>query len=354
VSRFPLGIPLAISFYTFHLISYAVDVTKGRTRKLSIREYLFYLGFFPHVIAGPIVRAWQMVPQIGKVRRIQGDISIGLHYLVVGIFLKAVVANNIAQIIDPYWASAGAGLTGAEHLIVAVFYYCQIYGDFAGYTLMALGMARLIGYRLPGNFRGPMLALDLQDFWRRWHITFSRWLRDYLYIPMGGNRVPWYRQYANLFVTMLLGGLWHGAGWGFLVWGVLHGVGLVFNRLTRKLTPSAPGALRAVYLTVSWALTQSWVLLAWVFFRSPAVSDALTFLSHSFRVMDFRPIAIHKDLLIGLIFATPALLHNLTPLWIRRVPKAHLGYILGCLTAILLLADIMVESPNKIFIYFRF
>ena len=190
VPAFPLGIPLAISFYIFHLISYLVDLHAKRVKEATLREYLFYLSFFPHVIAGPIVRAWQLVPQIGRQRRVRTDWMIGIHYLVVGFFLKMVSANNIGVNIDRAWnGTLPFELSTSDRWLVAFLYYCQIYGDFAGYSLMALGMARLLGYRLPPNFRSPMRAVTVQDFWRRWHITLSRWLRDYVYIPLGGSRV---------------------------------------------------------------------------------------------------------------------------------------------------------------------
>ncbi len=224
-----IGIPLAISFYTFHIISYLVDTYRGKTKPTTFGRYLFYLSFFPHVVAGPIVRTWQLVPQLQTTRRIATDWPMGVHFLSTGFFLKSVCADNIAGIIDPAWKAAD--LSTPDHWVVAFFYYCQIYGDFAGYSLMALGMARLLGFRLPANFRSPLRAVRLQEFWRRWHITLSRWLRDYLYIPLGGNRAGLVA--VNLMVTMLLGGLWHGAGPGFIIWGGLHGAGLVIERLCR-------------------------------------------------------------------------------------------------------------------------
>src|SRR5262249_29407694 len=181
------GVPLAISFYVFHIISYLVDVYYGRVARATFGNYLFYLSFFPHLIAGPIVRAWQLMPQIAATRPLRMNFIIGFHFVVTGFFLKSVVADNIAGAIDPLWTTA-ASLAPADQWMLAIFYYCQIYGDFAGYSLMALGMARLLGYRLPANFRLPLTAVTLQDFWRRWHISLSRWLRDYVYFGLGGSR----------------------------------------------------------------------------------------------------------------------------------------------------------------------
>jgi alginate O-acetyltransferase complex protein AlgI len=352
--RFPLGIPLAISFYTFHVISYLVDVYKGRARRLEFRAFLFYLSFFPHVVAGPIVRVWQLAPQIGKVRRVRADWPMGLHLFVVGIFLKAVIANNIAQSIDPFWEADRAQVSGPlEHWIVAFLDYCQIYADFAGYTLIALGMARMMNYRLPGNFRGPMLASSLQDFWRRWHITLSRWLRDYLYIPLGGNRDGYWRGLLNLMITMLLGGLWHGAGWGFIIWGGMQGLGLVAERIFSRFfssgsTASWPGTVAGLILT------QAWVTLAWVFFRSSSGADGLRFLHQMFASSEQHHGSINRALWLPLVLSLAVIVHNSSPLWIRKIPRRNVPAFVGMVTAVLMVADLVIFSPAKVFIYFRF
>ncbi len=345
------GIPLAISFYTFHLISYLVDDAKQRVHELPGRKYLFYLTFFPHLIAGPIVRTWQLAPQLGKTRRVPGDLAFGIHFFVVGFFLKAVVGNNLAQAMDPLWeANPPFALTVADHWATAMLYYAQIYSDFAGYSLMALGMARVLGYRLPPNFRAPLLAGTVQDFWRRWHRTLSFWLRDYLYIPLGGGRRGDVRAAINAFITMLLGGLWHGAGWTFVVWGAMHGAALGAERLL-----GLRGRRLCFWQRSSWWLcTQLWVTVAWVFFRAPNLEDASTFLQGMFGVDGFASLAIHDYLFVPLLIALGAVLHQLTPLWITRVPRRHLGIYLGAATAVLLLVDIVVYSPNKVFIYFKF
>jgi alginate O-acetyltransferase complex protein AlgI len=346
-----LGIPLAISFYTFHLISYLADFGGGRTKPLSLRQYLFYLCFFPHVVAGPIVRTWQLAPQLGKSRRVTGDFAFGVHLLVVGFFLKAVIANNIADAIDPIWGGNPPwSLSAVDRWLVAFLYYCQIYSDFAGYTLMALGIARLLGYRLPPNFRGPILAATLQEFWRRWHRTLSFWLRDYLYIPLGGNRRGRARAVVNLFVTMALGGLWHGAGWNFLIWGGMHGIGLGGERLLRL----DRGVERKWLVWPWWILTQLWVTLAWVFFRAPDLRSATEFIGGMFDLAPAGAITVHGTLLLPLLIALCAVLHQATTLWIRRVPRNSLGLLLGAITSCLLVADITVYSPHKAFIYFAF
>ncbi len=345
-----LGIPLAISFYTFHLISYLIDTYKGKVRPLPVRSYLFYLCFFPHVIAGPIVRTWQLVPQLGKVRRLPSDIAFGIHYFIVGFFLKAVVANNIAEIIDPIWQGTQTwSLSTADRWLTAFLYYCQIYSDFAGYTLMALGMARLLGYRLPPNFRAPLIAGSFQSFWRRWHRTLSFWLRDYLYIPLGGNRRGMARAIISIVVTMLLGGLWHGAAWTFIVWGGMHALGIVVERLLGFNHLDGLGK-RASW----WLCTQIWVTLTWVFFRSPNLSYALQAVNAMLHFDGVGTFTVNPSLMLGLLIASGAVLHQCTPFWIKRVPRPQLGAYLGTISAVLLVLNILVHSPNKVFIYFRF
>ncbi len=361
IPAFPLGIPLAISFYIFHLISYLVDIHAGRVKLATFREYFFYLSFFPHVIAGPIVRAWQLVPQIGSRRWRRLDLPIGLHFFITGFFLKSVVSNNIAGFdakaipefqggIDSVWSgTADFPLSTADHWAVAFLYYCQIYSDFAGYSLMALGMSRLLGYRLPANFRSPMRAASFQEFWQRWHITLSHWLRDYLYIPLGGGRATPVRVTGNVMVTMLLGGLWHGAGWGFVIWGAMHGTGLVVERmLGRRNLPA---------YTWSWAgwwlVTQTWVTLTWVFFRAPSLPQAFAFIRDMFTL---SPHPFHlADQIAGLwICALPVLLHQTAPLLIWKIGRRRLPLALGCMTAVLLVLNVVVISPAKVFIYFKF
>jgi len=271
--------------------------------------------------------------------------------MVTGFFLKMVMANNIGKAIDPFWeGNATLLLSPLDRWIVAFLYYCQIYGDFAGYSLMALGMARLLGYRLPVNFRSPMRAASIQEFWQRWHITLSRWLRDYLYIPMGGNRVSPFRSAQNVIVTMLLGGLWHGAGWGFIVWGGMHGVGIVTERylgLTRK------DPHRGV--RIGWAaLTQLWITAAWIFFRAPHLSDALHFLGNMIPRIDSHAFLIHRTIAVYLLCALPVLAHNYVPLLLKAVGRKRLGFVLGTSTGFLLLLNIIVFSPAAVFIYFRF
>ncbi len=341
-------LPLAMSFYIFHLVSYLVDLQARRSRLGGLREYIFYLCYFPHLVAGPIVRSWQLFPQIGRNRRIPADLPIGLYQFTSGIFLKSIVADNIAELIDPVWGGTAlydAG--GLDHCAVALLYYCQIYADFAGYSLMALGMSRFLGYRLPMNFRQPMFAASLQEFWRRWHITLSRWLRDYLYIPLGGSRGPRWRTAVNLLATMLLGGLWHGAGWTFVIWGAIHGSGLVAERILG--TSSTRGVPRLAW----FAVTQLWVTLAWIFFRAPDLTHAAEFLR---AMADFsgEGAALHAPIQLAALFGLVALLHQAVEIGIVRLPRRRLPVAIGIATALYGVADLVVFAPAKVFIYFKF
>lgn len=276
--------PIGISFYTFEAISYSVDVYRGTTAaEKRWSHLLFFITFFPHVVAGPIVRARAILPQIG--RRIHWSWSrceLGVFLFCLGLFKKLALADQAALLVDPVFARAGA--YSSEAVLAAVLAYSlQLYCDFSGYTDMALGLAHLFGYRLGPNFNMPYLARNVAEFWRRWHISLSSWLRDYLYIPLGGNARGVARTNANLLTTMLLGGLWHGASWNFVIWGLLHGIFLIVHRfyaaLVRRLGLRASHPLWGL---LSWALCFSCVTLAWVFFRAESLDSALLILRRLF------------------------------------------------------------------------
>jgi len=242
-------LPVGISFFTFQQIAYLVDVSRGLSDRYGFRDYLLFVAFFPQLIAGPIVHHREMMPQLltGRGPRAE-DFAIGATLFAAGLFKKVVLADSLAPFASPVFAAADAGLavTTAEAWGAALAYALQLYFDFSGYSDMALGLARLFGVRLPINFDSPYQATSLIDFWRRWHMTLSRFLRDYLYIPLGGNRQGPARRWVNLMITMALGGLWHGAGWGFLIWGLIHGAGLAANHAWRSAAPRLGlGALAA-------------------------------------------------------------------------------------------------------------
>lgn len=283
----PLDIilPVGISFYTFQSISYVVDVYKKRikpTRKWI--DYLFFLSFFPALVAGPIVRADYFLPQIeGKRHVSQADVWGGLWLVIAGIIKKAVIADYIAQYNDLIFNSPEL-YTGVQTLMGVLGYTMQIYCDFSGYSDMAIGIALILGFRLGLNFDSPYQSRNLTEFWRRWHISLSSWLRDYVYIPLGGNRHGTFRTYLNNFLTMLIGGLWHGAAWKFVFWGAMHGVGLAVHKACKGWLVKIPDNFFVSF--VSWALTFVYVSLLWVFFRAADFSSSLLIIQNIF--VDFQ------------------------------------------------------------------
>ena len=286
-------LPLGISFFTFQQIAYLVDVMRGAKVERDIVSYALFVSFFPHLIAGPLVHHTEMIPQFkrGRSGRSAQLAARGLAIFAAGLFKKVVIADNLAQFVTPVFAhiDAGGGVTAWWGWLATLAYTLQIYFDFSGYSDMAIGLALLFGIRLPVNFRSPYKAVSIIDFWRRWHITLSRFLRDYLYIPLGGNRLGEPRRYVNLLLTMLLGGLWHGAGWNFLIWGGLHGVYLAINHFWQgrrgdasQTSISVPVA-RAL-TALSWALTFVAVVIAWVFFRAKTADGAWRMLGGMFGI----------------------------------------------------------------------
>lgn len=279
----PLNIilPVGISFYTFQSISYTVDVYRKKIAPADTwLEYLFFLSFFPALVAGPIVRAENFLPQIKENRRATHDeIFGGLWLILVGVLKKAVFADYIAQYNDLIFSNPG-GYTGFESLMGVVGYTMQIYCDFSGYSDMAIGLALIMGFRLNINFNFPYKSKSLTEFWRRWHISLSTWLRDYVYIPIGGNRRGTLRTYINNFLTMLIGGLWHGAAWKFIFWGGMHGVGLIVNKLCRPFTSRLDG--KTWFDLTAGCLTLIYVSLLWVFFRAESFTDAILIISNIF------------------------------------------------------------------------
>jgi D-alanyl-lipoteichoic acid acyltransferase DltB (MBOAT superfamily) len=269
-----LALPLAISFFTFQQIAYLVDSYRGETREYDFLNYAIFVTFFPQLIAGPIVHHKEMMPQFATVRnKVMNykNIAGGLFIFTLGLFKKVVIADYFATIATPGFDYATV-LTFFEAWTASLAYTLQLYFDFSGYTDMAIGAALLFNIKLPINFHSPYKALDIQDFWRRWHITLSRFLRDYIYIPLGGNRVGKFRTYNNLMATFLLGGLWHGAGWTFVFWGFLHGAALVIHRFWKSLGFTIPKVL-------AWFITFNFINVAWVFFRAKEWDDAIKVLS---------------------------------------------------------------------------
>ena len=266
-------LPLAISFFSFQQVAYLVDSRRGIVKERKFLDYTLFVTFFPQLIAGPIVHHAEMMPQfsdIGKKRFDWQNVAPGLTLFAIGLFKKVIIADRLATAVARgFDYHLPLDLVGSW--VASLSYTFQIYFDFSGYTDMALGAALMFNIWLPRNFNSPYQALSIQDFWRRWHMTLSRFLSSYLYIPLGGNRISLPVTCRNLFITFLLGGIWHGAGWTFIAWGVLHGIGMIVNRLWSRLGRQLPKAL-------AWLLTFGFVNVTWVFFRAHSFDDALRLL----------------------------------------------------------------------------
>ena len=275
-------LPLGISFFVFQKIAFLVDCRRGKVDRFDLLEFALFVSFFPQLIAGPIVHHAEVLPQFRQARRsIDPLVAMGVTIFAVGLAKKVLLADSAAAIATPAFdaAAAGAPLGAASAWLGALAYTVQLYFDFSGYSDMAIGAALLFGIRLPVNFASPYKSRSIVEFWRRWHITLSRFLRDYLYVPLGGNRQGATRRYANLLLTMLLGGLWHGAAWTFVAWGALHGGYLIVNRCWQdaraRLLPFPPGRAE---LLVGGVLTFVAVVVGWVFFRAADLATALSML----------------------------------------------------------------------------
>jgi len=261
-------LPIGISFYTFQTISYSVDIYRGKIRPISrLLDFAFYVSFFPQLVAGPIIRAAEFVPQIYKKYQLNyQEYSKAIFLIMSGLIKKMLIANFLAESLNDRVFQNPIAYSGLENLMAVYGYALQIYCDFSGYTDIAIGLALLLGFRLPKNFNSPYAAQNISDFWRRWHISLSAWLRDYLYISLGGNRKGKFRTYINLMITMLLGGLWHGASWKFVIWGALHGIALMVHRFWREKYPAEEKSFLQKFL--GKFLTFHFVLFCWIFFRA--------------------------------------------------------------------------------------
>jgi alginate O-acetyltransferase complex protein AlgI len=358
-----IALPLAISFFTFQQIAYLVDSYRGETREYSFREYILFVLFFPQLIAGPIVHHKEMIPQFrNNTTGINFEnISKGIHIFSIGLFKKVILADTFST-----WASAGfsnsSDLSFAESWITSLAYTLQLYFDFSGYTDMAIGAALLFNIHLPVNFLSPYKSVDIQDFWRRWHITLSRFFTHYLYIPLGGSRISTMRTYMNIFIIFFVSGIWHGAGWTFIVWGVMHGVASMINRFWK-------GFGRPLPRWIAWFVTFQFVNAAWVFFRAESIQDAVSILKTMFIIPNLSTLSISWDALFTLPIITLAgsslwklalfliggmFLVLFTKNSIERIEKMNLSWKLAFFTAFLLIVSILNMTSVSEFLYFNF
>lgn len=303
-----LALPLAISFYTFQQIAYLVDSYRGETKEYDFLNYAVFVTFFPQLIAGPIVHHSEMMPQFKNIRHKiinYKNITVGVLLFSIGVFKKVIIADTFAV-----WATKGFDVTPQlnffEAWTTSLSYTFQLYFDFSGYTDMAVGAALLFNIRLPVNFNSPYKALSIHDFWRRWHITLSNFLRDYIYFPLGGNRKGNLQTYNNILVTFLLGGLWHGAGWTFVFWGFLHGMALIVHRVWKSFDLK-------MNVILAWLITFNFINIAWIFFRAKTFEDAVKVLKGMLTV-DSSTFTLLKAKV--LFFINPGM--NIA-VWIKRI-----------------------------------
>jgi D-alanyl-lipoteichoic acid acyltransferase DltB (MBOAT superfamily) len=350
---FRLILPVGVSFFTFQGISYLTDVFTRKLKPASLLDVTLLMSFFAHLVAGPIVRASDLVPQFAETPRLTREMaSRGLLLIVWGLFKKTVIASELASsLVDPVFFEPNRH--SAIDLLAATYGYAvQIYCDFSAYSDMAIGLAALLGYRFPANFDQPYRAASLQDFWRRWHISLSGWLRDYLYIPLGGGRGTALKVCRNLMITMLLGGIWHGAAWTFVIWGALHGLVLCLERLWKDFKPRGWPRLPAV---IGVLVTFHVVCLGWIFFRAENLDAALAVVSGLLRwtpgqtiVEPFAVVLIALGL--GLQFLPKGLLDR-SALKLVRLPAPAYGFGVG---AAILVLDALRPPGVPPFIYFQF
>ncbi|MCP4262242.1 MAG: MBOAT family protein [Planctomycetes bacterium] len=350
--RLDVILPIGISFYTFQSMSYTIDIYRGEIKPVKrFWKFLLYVSLFPQLVAGPIVRAKDFLYQIGRIRRIRLSVwSQGLYLMIQGFFLKMVIADHCGAMVDEYWAQGvGSDGNGFMSLYTTVLFSMQIFCDFAGYTNIARGVAYLLGFRLPINFNSPYVAASFSEFWRRWHITLSTWLRDYLYISLGGNRKGTARTYANLLIVMLLGGLWHGAANTFVIWGAIHGGALAIERLL-----GLNRGRHSLVVKLGWAVVvQAVVIVAWIFFRSNGTAQAVAILTSIF-TGPYEMLSKQLMMFGSLLIAPVAMLHLRTVGVERlRLPKPSPTE-KGFWAAIMFYFIVTGHATNETFIYFQF
>ena len=343
-----LVLPLAISFFTFQQITYLVDSYYSKIDEHSLLNYANFVLFFPQLIAGPIVHHKEMMPQFSSIKNKlinYKNIFLGIFIFSIGLFKKVVIADTFS-----IWATNGfdieESLTFIEAWVTSLSYTFQLYFDFSGYADMAIGAALLFNIRLPLNFNSPYKSLNIQEFWRRWHMTLSRLLKDYVYIPLGGNRCSNFRIYINLIITFIIGGIWHGAGWTFIVWGTLHGVAIVLNRIWQKLNINI-GKIAA------WFITFNFINITWIFFRAKEWNDAIKVLFGMFSVStDIGSINLISVLFIVLAIIVTIFFKNTNEL----EKKIKIGFVasLGVSFVLFISITVLLIRRSSEFLYFQF
>jgi alginate O-acetyltransferase complex protein AlgI len=349
-------LPMGISFYTFQTMSYTIDLYKRKIEPArTFLDFALYVTFFPQLVAGPIVRAQDLITQFYEEKRVTyNQIVWGLFLLTIGVFQKVVLADTLlSETADDVFGSSKL-LHGIDAWIGTLAFSGQIFFDFAGYSTCAIGIALMLGITLPDNFRYPYASLGFSDLWGRWHISLSSWLRDYLYIPLGGNRHGITRMYVALMLTMLLGGLWHGAAWTFMIWGGLHGTYLILEKLQKQYVPFKITKWNGIFLSF---LTFSCINITWVFFRAREFDTAWNMIksmfymqSNSEKILDSFTI-IKVCIVIGILFLCHWIMRNTS---MKEVAQKTSPWVLGVFWAILFFLIVIAQGSGEQFIYFQF
>ncbi len=352
-------VPFGISFYTFEAISYTIDVYRRRIEaETRLSHFLLFILFFPHLVAGPIVRAWDFLPQVQRLKRWSWlRLSYGMQLFVVGLFKKLAISDNMAFFSDPIFADPGS-FKGPALWLGMIAFAIRIWADFSGYSDMALGAAHALGFKLTRNFNLPYLALNVSEFWRRWHISLSTWLRDYLFIPLGGNRGSSWATSRNLLITMSLGGLWHGANWSYLLWGVAHGMFLIIHRSFRAWAEPRPRVQQFLQAPsgkfLRWLATMICIVASWALFQ-PSLEVAVVILKGLLMMPSGYPVPGNEVFLIVSIVALVALQYSVSSRSLAGalkrvpVPMSGAGY-----AALFFAALLLSPQQSKVFIYFQF
>lgn len=352
LSTLNIILPVGISFYTFQTMSYTIDIyNKKLNPSKSILDFSLFVSFFPQLVAGPIVRASQFLPQLKKPIQISAsNFKTGIQIFLNGMFKKVIIADRLSYFVDPVFSNPSLYDTITVWLAL-VAYAIQIFCDFSGYSDMAIGLARILGFTLPANFNLPYISQNISEFWKRWHISLSSWLRDYVYIPLGGNRKGKKRTYINLMITMLLGGLWHGASWNFVFWGVWHGLGLTFYKLVSR----GKYKNKSKFNVLSWITTLLFVMIGWIFFRASSIEVTRMMFNRMFIWEDF---AIHWHY-TAIFFIIPLVLiaHVIGYRWFQeKYLEFNFSTFRGSFLFMFIFIGIMLfyfSNPQP-FIYFQF
>jgi D-alanyl-lipoteichoic acid acyltransferase DltB (MBOAT superfamily) len=357
-------LPVGISFYTFQTMSYVIDVYRGNCRaEENIVNFALFVSFFPQLVAGPIERATNILPQLSKPRKVTTEkVLEGLNLVLLGYFKKVAIADTLGPMVESIFSTPGEASTGQLWTGVYAFTF-QIYGDFSGYTDIARGISRMLGVELMENFNAPYLSRNITEFWRRWHISLSTWLRDYLYIPLGGNRAGKARTYRNLLITMLLAGLWHGAAWNFVLWGLLHGIYLAAHRMFLKggkvqvLPPS--GLIRRTADFFRMVFTFHLVAVSWVLFRSNDLAGSWIYIRRLFSRFAFPEVAFPVVFAASLMIALDVLqTYFKSHTWLTDRKSNHLFIVKFSFAQIMLVSTVSAAIAHiqtvRPFIYFQF